>query len=191
MDDLQDLAAHNQQRRDSARVQEKLESIEQRLSNQNFKDEHQSGMQSTLFNLSKRIDEELHFLTSEQSQDKLEKESKEIAFFHEKSMKFESTLTSPDNYSGLEYKELASKTRSQLVKLKATPWYEWAKSETELQVRDYLNAKELEKQRRLEAQHAATKAPVSDWKKNFKESMTMLIVIGVIGVILALFNTCA
>ena len=153
MDNLHHFAnARNQQQ-----LKERLNSLEERLRQQDSKQAKQEEWQKLLYNQSLQIEENISALTTETDIGKLEQISAEVAYFYETNHAEVVRLVDPDNYSALEYKELASKCRERLQTLRTLEWYEWGKRKSQNEVTEYFNQSLLERRRKYEESEARNK----------------------------------
>ena len=148
---------HFANQRNQSQLKEKLNAIEQRLRQQDSKQAKQEEWQSLLYNQSQQIEENISTLTTETDIAKLEQISAEVAYFYEINHAEVVRLVDPDNYSALEYKELASKCRERLQTLRTLEWYEWGKRKTQNEVTEYFNRRLRESRRKYEESEARNK----------------------------------
>ena len=133
MDDLHHFA--NQ--RNQQQLKERLNSLEERLRQQDSKQAEREEWQKLLYNESVRLDANIEALTTEHDIGKLEQISAELAFDYETNHTELLRIFNPDNYPSLEYKELATKCADRLQTLRNLEWYEWGKKQTKQQVEQH------------------------------------------------------
>ncbi|MGB0586654.1 MAG: FxLYD domain-containing protein [Limisphaerales bacterium] len=133
MDDLVNFVnARNQQQ-----LGNRLNALEKQLRNQNLKQAEQEEWQKLLFNESRRLEDDINSLSSETDPEKIEQNSKRIAYYYEIYAKELSGLFDPDKFPALEYKELAAKCALRHKTLVDLQWYQWGKKKTQDEITQY------------------------------------------------------
>tara|TARA_Y100001938_G_scaffold148043_2_gene230685 strand:+ start:818 stop:1381 length:564 start_codon:yes stop_codon:yes gene_type:complete len=172
MDDLHHFAnARNQQQ-----LKERLNSLEQKLRQQDSKQAKREEWQKLLYNESVRLDANVEALTTEHDIGKLEQISAELAFDYETNHTELLRIFNPDNYPSLEYKELATKCADRLQNLRNLEWYEWGKKQTKQQVEQHFQNLAAIKEKKK----AALEAPHDFWKDPWVLFSVALVVVGAI-----------
>jgi len=159
MDDLHHFA--NQ--RNQQQLKERLNSLEERLRQQDSKQAEREEWQKLLYNESVRLDANIEALTTEHDIEKLEQISAELAFDYETNYVDVLKIFNPDKYPSLEYKELATKCADRLQTLRNLEWYEWGKKQTKQQVEQHfqnLFAIKEKKKAAIETQGYPWKDPI-------------------------------
>ena len=172
MDDLHHFA--NQ--RNQQQLKERLNSLEERLRQQDSKQAEREEWQKLLYNESVRLDANIEALTTEHDIGKLEQISAELAFDYETNHTELLRIFNPDNYPSLEYKELATKCADRLQNLRNLEWYEWGKKQTKQQVEQHFQNLAAIKEKKK----AALEAPHDFWKDPWVLFSVALVVVGAI-----------
>ena len=189
------INARNQQQ--NARMQQhlsdQLSALERRLQEQDLKQVEQKEWQTALFNESLGLEKNIELLTNGTDLPELEQNGKKIASYYLKHHQSLSEVFNPDNYSALEYKELALKCVDRLLHLQNLRYYEWGRKQVvqEGEARALKRQEEAQARARAEAEalaeEKANRKPILDRALDFiwNNKFISLIIIFLIGVVMA------